>query len=297
MKNKILSLLALLMAATTGAWAQEPEYIDLTTTDYKTWTLDAMPAYAVGLIVEYETELELADAGNNTTKVGEWDGCEANVTLTSRTLYKDGDWNTLCLPFDVDLTADGCPLNATGVEARTLTAASISGGTLNMTFGDPVTTLAAGVPYIIKWTKDDVNPTIEAPVFNGVEVDATDNSFDNGVTGDKRVRFIGTYKNIAFTDENKDGVLVLGSNNTLHYVTTGAGQGAQRAYFLIGDKTALAPQLTSFNISFSDETTGIRLIDNGQLTIDNSVYDLQGRKVAQPTKGLYIVNGKKVVIK
>lgn len=48
-----------------------------------------------------------------------------------------------------------------------------------------------------------------------------------------------------------------------------------------------------------DETTGIKSMDNGQWIMDNgAVYDLQGRKVAQPTKGgLYIVNGKKVVIK
>ncbi len=47
-------------------------------------------------------------------------------------------------------------------------------------------------------------------------------------------------------------------------------------------------------VVFDDETTGIRSIDNGQL---DNIYDLQGRKVAQPTKGLYIVNGKKVVKK
>ena len=46
-----------------------------------------------------------------------------------------------------------------------------------------------------------------------------------------------------------------------------------------------------------EEATGLKAIDNGQLTIDNVVYDLQGRRVSQPTKGLYIVNGKKVVIK
>ena len=53
----------------------------------------------------------------------------------------------------------------------------------------------------------------------------------------------------------------------------------------------------TLSISFEDETTGIRLIDNGKQTIDNSVYDLSGRRVTQPTKGLYIVNGRKVVIK
>ena len=49
---------------------------------------------------------------------------------------------------------------------------------------------------------------------------------------------------------------------------------------------------------FEDETTGIKSIDNGQLIMDNgAVYDLQGRKVTKPVKGgLYIVNGKKVIM-
>ena len=47
-----------------------------------------------------------------------------------------------------------------------------------------------------------------------------------------------------------------------------------------------------------DGTTGINLIDNGQLTIDNDVwYNLQGRRIEKPTKaGLYIKNGKKVIV-
>lgn len=43
--------------------------------------------------------------------------------------------------------------------------------------------------------------------------------------------------------------------------------------------------------------TGIRSIDNGQLTMDKVYYDLSGRRVAQPSKGLYIINGKKVMVK
>lgn len=43
-----------------------------------------------------------------------------------------------------------------------------------------------------------------------------------------------------------------------------------------------------------DETTGIKSMNNGQFD-NGAVYDLQGRRVAQPTKGLYIVNGKKVI--
>jgi hypothetical protein len=52
-------------------------------------------------------------------------------------------------------------------------------------------------------------------------------------------------------------------------------------------------------MNFDDnETTGLSEIKNTNLTNNtNEFFDLQGRKVAQPTKGLYIVNGKKVIIK
>ena len=54
----------------------------------------------------------------------------------------------------------------------------------------------------------------------------------------------------------------------------------------------------SISIVFGDGTTGIEAIDNGQLTIDNW-YDLNGRRLqGKPTKkGVYIQNGKKVVVK
>ena len=48
-------------------------------------------------------------------------------------------------------------------------------------------------------------------------------------------------------------------------------------------------------IWFFDETAGISSMHNSQCIMHNEVYDLQGRRVAQPTKGLYIVNGKKVI--
>jgi len=44
--------------------------------------------------------------------------------------------------------------------------------------------------------------------------------------------------------------------------------------------------------------TGIETIDNGQLTMDNGViYNLAGQRVNKAQKGLFIVNGKKVIIK
>ena len=48
-------------------------------------------------------------------------------------------------------------------------------------------------------------------------------------------------------------------------------------------------------MNFGDETTGIN--EMRTVVLDNSVYNLNGVRVAQPTKGLYIVNGKKVIVK
>ena len=59
-----------------------------------------------------------------------------------------------------------------------------------------------------------------------------------------------------------------------------------------------APALGGIGMEIiDDETTGINPIDNSQLMKDNVYYDLNGRHVENPTKGLYIVNGKKIVIK
>ena len=244
----------------------------------------------------------LADNADNSTTISNANGYVADVTLAARTLYKDGAWNTICLPFDV--TLDSSPL--AGATARPLTSASISGTTLTLTFGDAVTTLEAGTPYIIKWASGD---NIVSPVFSGVTIDAdADGSYDTetaspAVTTDERVRFLGTYKSTAFDAEDKS-ILLMGGNNTLYYPTAGAGIGAQRAYFKIGsDGALLARRLTAFNIGFGDdEATGII-----SLTPDPSPkgegsdywYTLDGRRLnGKPSRaGVYINNGIKVVIK
>ena len=53
----------------------------------------------------------------------------------------------------------------------------------------------------------------------------------------------------------------------------------------------------SFDFDDDNTTTGIRSIDNGQLSMGNSVYNLNGQRVDNPKKGLYIVNGKKYINK
>ena len=217
-----------------------------------------------------------------------------DLTLANRTLYRDGDWNTICLPFDQ--TIAGSVLD--GAEARELASASINGSTLNLNFSEPVSKLTAGKPYIIKWAKGS---DISNPVFTGVTVSDANNDFESEA-GDVPVRFVGTYEKKVFNDEDKT-VLFLGANNHLYY-PDGKGTttiGACRAYFKIGDdnNTFNARQLTGFNLNTDSETTSIAtdLIVLG----DESAawYSLDGRKLSQkPTeKGVYIVNGRKVVIK
>ena len=69
---------------------------------------------------------------------------------------------------------------------------------------------------------------------------------------------------------------------------------AGKCYLEIKKSTG-APDYLAFY--FGDETTGINDVRSKVADVRGEVYDLLGRKVAQPTKGLYIVNGRKVVIK
>ena len=84
----------------------------------------------------------LDNIGNNSESIRQNAGRQGlNVALKNRTLYKDGKWNTLCLPFDV--TLNGSPLE--GATARSLTTAKIEGSTLDLTFGDAVTEATSSV--------------------------------------------------------------------------------------------------------------------------------------------------------
>ncbi len=242
-------------------------------------------------------EVTLANVGDNTNVISTNNGKTCSVTLANRTLYKDGKWNTICLPFDVTL-ADS-PL--AGATARTVTAASISGTTLNMTFGDAVDVLQAGTPYIIKWAtgSDIVNP-----VFEGVQMSTAYNSYDNGQTGDAYVGFIGTYQSMQLTGalltEYANRVLLLTGNNQLRYAVEGVGLGAQRAFFLLGENASSVKQVTSFSIDFGDDvTTGIISVDDDTQSGNGLWYSVDGRAYTQKptTKGIYINNGKKLIIK
>ena len=257
----------------------------------------------------FTTTLELTNDGTDNEAAIEaaaTSGNHYNVKLTGRTLYKDGLWNTLCLPFDVVL--EGSPLE--GAIAKTLTDASTSPSELydmhiDLIFGDAVTTLEAGKPYIIRWDKaegyDEADPDtrdITEPEFTNVTInDATDNQTIS--LADGNVQFIGYY-NAFDIDETNDDIYYMKAGNdgntTLVHTSVDRTLMACRAYFKFSDAAANS----KITLNLDDETTGITTTNATNYTNgDDSWYSLDGRKlVQQPTrKGVYIQNGRAVVIK
>lgn len=107
------------------------------------------------------------------------------------------------------------------------------------------------------------------------------------------ILFDGTNKSTMFSAEDKS-TLLMGGGNTLYHPTTGAGIGAQRAYFKIGDDGAQAKLITAFSIDFGeDETTGIISIENGQLTIRGTRLTVAGSRASLPRVEYTSITAKK----
>ena len=251
--------------------------------------------------------ISLADDGDNAETLYNYDGRKAtSVTLTGRTLWKDGGWNTLCLPFD--LTIAGSPLDGDGVDVRTLASSSFdeSDGTLTLTFTPAegegaVTAIEAGMPYIIKWTGGS---HIVGPTFSGVTIS---NSY-NPVETDY-VDFVGTYSPIDIFTEYRTN-LYLGANDLLYYPSgeemTSFPINSFRAFFqlknglLAGEPVSTDVQpIKAFVLNFGEET-GISEISNpsNPSNSSNLYFTLDGRRLDKPSSpGLYIHNGQKVLIK
>lgn len=92
-------------------------------------------------------------------------------------------------------------------------------------------------------------------------------------------------------------------NSELVYAEEGASLESwvnmTRAYITLEGWTPDPSGAKSLNIIFDDEeATGIATLENGKLNIrTGKAYDLSGREVKNPTKGLYIIDGKKVFLK
>jgi hypothetical protein len=242
------------------------------------------------------TPVSLANDADNTATLTTYKDETCDIALTRRTLYKDGDWNTLVLPFAVSTTSG--PLSGDNVTAMVLDGenSGLSGTTLTLNFNAAPEPIPAGTPFIIKWDNTGVN--ITDPVFTGVTVsDATN---DVAFTGGS---FKGTYAPMSWNTEDRS-ILFLGEKNQLHWPLAGAHINACRAYFELAD----GENARAFNLNFGEGSgeTGIVSLskepgnkgNNPEFLNSLDYYTLDGRKLdGKPTtKGLYIHNGHKVIV-
>ena len=192
----------------------------------------------------------------------------ANVTL-KKTIYEG--WNTITIPFEASAdNFNGSELyKYTGDDATTL-------------YFEPATFIEPNVPYLLKAT--EATDGAGTFTFNGVTVMAADELTTEGTN----YNFLGTYQETTVAD----GDYILGED--AFYRSNGGNKvKAYRAYI---KKNADAIEGARLNIVIDGEVTAIDTID-GKAINNATIYNLSGQKVSKAQKGLYIQNGKKLVVK
>ena len=243
-----------------------------------------MPAYNV----EVSTELwylvnEEKTLVENITAYGEKSDFFLNRTLTADV------WNTFASPFAI-AEDDMTKYFGAGAKVRQLSTTSVDGTVLTLNFTD-ANEIVAGQPYLVK-PAANVDFSADGKEFAGVDLTAATAT----QTTTTYVNFVPTLGKTLVEGNVKD-ILILNTSGTLVHPSAEGNMKGFRGYFVMHD----AAGARAFVINFGDgETTGIQPIrmENGTTPAEGT-YDLSGRRIqGQPTqKGVYIQNGKKVVIK
>jgi len=218
--------------------------------------------------------------------------------LVKRTI-KANEWSTICLPFAMTAAqvkeafgSDVLLGDFNGIESTTDAEDNITA--INVRFNS-ATVIEANHPYIIK-----VTSPVDSFTADAVDIDPQDASVDKD---EKRVKmgskwyyfynsFIGTY--VAETPVPDKNLFLNG--NSFWYSKGNTKMKAFRAYFDFQDiLSSVDDSAAPVFFSFENETTGIENINTAG--VPDGYYDLQGRRINKPSKGLYIVNGKKKIIK
>jgi len=279
---------------------------DFTATDGGSWSAadnistkpDGKTLYPVNSL------LFLANNADNTNNIDNNDEQTRNVVLSGRTLYKDGKWNTLCLPFNLTAAQIAAHADFAGATLMELNTNGKNGfdatdGTLYLAFKE-ATAINAGVPYLVKW--DAAGADFTSPVFSGVTINATASTTVSDADGDlQEVQMVGCYSPVPVVANDKS-ILFLGEANTLYYSSIDRDIRSCRAYFSVPyiNQTPGA-KARAFRLDFGDEeATGILEVSaDSKEKKDDAWYSLAGVRLSgKPTqRGIYINNGNKVVIK
>ena len=213
-----------------------------------------------------------------------------------RTMQAAPVWNTICVPFNVT----EAQMKATFGEDVVLADFTGLDDSGNFHFNS-VKSMQANHPYLIKVPTD-----LDELRFPEVTLDLTYSPNEPGFEaptpyGDKKIRFNGSYWTIVFGD-NLIFLSYYQGKNKLFYSNSAARTMMKgfRGYFKYNSGDRLPNgNINGARLVFDFEgakPSGISNV-NANVSLNGNYYDLQGRRVENPAKGLYIVNGKKVYIK
>ncbi len=245
------------------------------------WAGTKMTTETVTRYVAAITNLTLDETSSDAVVAGTYD----KVTLKRK--FNAG-WNTVCLPFTIS--------NVEGFFGAGAKAYEFSGytdeGALSFS---TVSTLTASYPYVV-YAPTAITENIELTNITIASNDASAWNTRKTDSSNNAAYFRGTYAPVAAGEwtKNADTDIIYGVTSDGYIKKAGASASIKgfRAYFDL-PAGAAAP-----SISFEDTTTGITIVKQAdELDMDGKAYNLNGQRVNSATKGLYIVNGRKVVIK
>ena len=212
----------------------------------------------------------------------------ANVTL-QRTLSKDY-WNTFCVPFALD-AEQVTQYFGEGTQLRTYEGNCNN----NIVYFATVDNIEAGKPYIMK----PGNAVVQNPTFEGVSMVATgldENGNPQAVGDASTVQMKGIYNHVTLVQDKTN--IYIGAGNKFYYPADAEAcqMNGLRAYFIVPEGT----DIKKLRANLDGATTSLGEIFDTEES-NTPVYNLQGQCVGNSLStlksGIYVQNGKKVVVK
>ena len=218
----------------------------------------------------YEDVVELDEnSAYNVCRIAANDNIQRNVKLT-RALTA-GQWSTIVLPFA--LTSEQISsVFGTGAKVAELTSGNNT--TLNFT---TATAIEANKPYIINVAADFASADINGVTL--LKAAATQSTSGWSATG-------------TYAADKVPAASYFVSNNKVNKATDATND--IKPFSVYFTNSAAADEVT---LTVDGQATGIENIETSVESYDSAIYTLQGVRVTNPTRGIYIINGRKVVIK
>ena len=180
---------------------------------------------------------------------------------------------------------------------KELTASSLyNNNRLSMTFDDAVT-IEAGKPYLVKVTEDIVNPTFKDVIIRNISTPIM-TDYVNVIPAIGKT----LVKGVEDHEDDVRSVLFLTAGNKFKHPTVvnqpdneDSYQKGFRAYFRLHEDAMSAIEFTS---NLDENLTGILDVRSQMEDGRSDIFDMQGRKLQSPAKkGIYIMNGRKIVVR